>query len=75
MALGCIIETRKAGRDSMMLWSVICWETLGSSIHALLQGHPFMTTIFPKGRLLQQDSVTCLKANIVQEFQENEQRC
>ena len=63
---------RQASRDSVVLWPVFCWETLGPAIHVDVtltpttylsivadHVHPFMETVFPDGRgLFQQDNAT-----------------
>ncbi|KAK3566845.1 hypothetical protein QTP86_004548 [Hemibagrus guttatus] len=73
---------RKAGRGSVMLWAMFCWETLGHAIHvdvtltrttylsiAADHVHPFMETVFPDGcGLFQQDNAPCHKAEMVQEW-------
>ena len=33
MAPGCIMGRRQAGRGSIMLWVIFCWETLDPGIH------------------------------------------
>ena len=73
---------RQAGRGSVMLWVMFCWETLGPAIHVDVtlthttylsivadHVHPFMETVFPGGSgLFQQDNVPCHKAKMVQEW-------
>ncbi|MCI4388573.1 hypothetical protein PGIGA_G00087550 [Pangasianodon gigas] len=80
MAPGCTMGRRQAGRGSVMLWAMFCWETLGPVIHvdvtltrtiylniAADQVHPFMATVFPNGSgLFQQDNAPCHSAKIVQ---------
>ncbi|KAK3522147.1 hypothetical protein QTP70_026962 [Hemibagrus guttatus] len=82
MAPGCTMGRRRAGRGSVMLWAMFCWETLGPAIHvdvtvtcstylsiAADHLHPFMETLFPDGcDLLQQDNAPCHKAEMVQEW-------
>lgn len=63
MAPGCTIGKRQAGRCSVMLWAMFCWDSLGPAIHvdvtlicnthlniASDQVHPFMEMLFPHGR-------------------------
>jgi len=53
---------RQAGRGSVMLWAMFCWETLGPAINVDVtltcttylsivadHVHPFMETVFPGG--------------------------
>lgn len=79
MASRCIMGRRQAGRDSVMLWAVFCWESLGPVIPVdvtltrttylrIVADHvyPFMETIFPAGcGLFQQDNAPCHKAKMV----------
>ena len=63
----CTIGRRQAGRSSVMLWPMFCWETSGPAIHVDVttyqsiladHEHPFMETVFPDGcGLFQQDNV------------------
>ncbi|MCI4378051.1 hypothetical protein PGIGA_G00211420 [Pangasianodon gigas] len=61
MASGCTMGRRQAGRGSVMLWAMFCWETLGPGIHvdvtltrttylniAADDVHPFMATVIGK---------------------------
>lgn len=58
MAPGGTMKTRQAGGDSVMLWAMFCWGTLGPGIHVDItlprttylnivgdQVHPFMVTL------------------------------
>uniref|UniRef100_A0A8P4K6M0 Transposable element Tc1 transposase n=1 Tax=Dicentrarchus labrax TaxID=13489 RepID=A0A8P4K6M0_DICLA len=78
---GCTMGRIQAGKNSVMLWAMFCWETLGPAIHvdALTcttylstvadHVHSFMETVFPDGSgLFQQDNVPCHKAKMVQEW-------
>jgi len=54
---------RQASGDSVMLWALFCWETIGHGIHVDVslthttyhlknfahRIHPFMATVFPDG--------------------------
>ncbi len=81
MEPGCTMVRRQAGRGSVMLWAMFCWETLGPAIHVDVtylsivadHGHSFMETVFPGGcGLFRQDNAPCYKAKMVQEwFEEN----
>ena len=33
MAPGCTVGRRQAGGGSVMLWAMLCWETLSPAIH------------------------------------------
>ena len=58
-----------------MLWAMLCWETLGPSIHEDVtlthttyqspvadHVHPFMEMVFPDGcGLFRRDNATCYK--------------
>ena len=33
MATGCTTGRRQAGGGSVMIWAMLCWETLGAAIH------------------------------------------
>ncbi len=85
MAPGCTMGRRQAGRGSVMLWAMFCWETMGPGIHVTStcttylntvadQVLPFMARIFPDGSgLFQQNNAPCHTAKIVQEwFEEHE---
>ena len=70
MAPGCTVGRRQAGGDSVMLWAMSCWETLGPAIHVDVtlthttylsivadHEHPVVITVFPDGcGLFQQDN-------------------
>ena len=79
-APGCTMGRRQGDRDSVMLWTMFCWEALGPAIYvdvtlthitylSIVEGHvlPFMETVFPDGcGLFQQDDMPCHKAKIFQ---------
>ncbi|KAK3556264.1 hypothetical protein QTP70_007073 [Hemibagrus guttatus] len=82
MAPGCTMGRRQAGRGSVMLWAMFCWETLGPAIHVDVtltrttyisivadHVHPFMDTVFPECcDLFQQDNAPYHKAKVAQEW-------
>ncbi|KAK3525149.1 hypothetical protein QTP86_019533, partial [Hemibagrus guttatus] len=82
MVPGCTMGRRRAGRGSVMLWAMFCWEILGPAVHvdvtvtrstdlsiAADHVHLFMETLFPDGcGLFQQDNVACHKSKLVQEW-------
>ncbi len=62
MAPGCTMGRKQAGKGSLMLWVMCCWETLGVGIHMDVtltrttylnivadQVHPYMANVFPDG--------------------------
>ncbi|KAK3535736.1 hypothetical protein QTP70_020983 [Hemibagrus guttatus] len=82
IAPGCTMGKRQAGRGSVILWAMFCWETLGPAIHVVVtlrcttylstvsdHVHPFMETVFPDGCVVfQEDNAPCHKAKVVQEW-------
>ncbi|KAK3513336.1 hypothetical protein QTP70_012369 [Hemibagrus guttatus] len=82
MPPGCTMGRRRAGGDSVLLWSMFYWETLGPAVHVDVNVtrstylsivadhvHPFMETLFPDGcGLFQQDNAPCHKAEMLQEW-------
>lgn len=66
-------KKRQAGKDGVVLWAVLCWETLTPGIHVDVslasttylnnvpdKVHHIMATVFPIGRgLFQQDNAFC----------------
>uniref|UniRef100_A0A3Q3JTD4 Transposase Tc1-like domain-containing protein n=1 Tax=Monopterus albus TaxID=43700 RepID=A0A3Q3JTD4_MONAL len=72
----------QARGDSVMIWAMFCWETLGPVIHVDItltrttylnivadQVHPFMAKVFPDGSgFFQQDDAPCYTAKSVQEW-------
>ena len=82
VAAGCDAERRQDGGDSVTLWAMFCWETLGPGVHVDVtltrasylnvvadHVHPFMATLFPdRSGLFQQDNVPCHTSKILQEW-------
>ena len=80
MAPGCTKGRWQVSGGSVMLWAMLCWETLSPAIHVTLTHttflsivagpvHGFMETVFPGGcGLYQQDNVPCHKAKMAQEW-------
>ena len=87
MVPGCTVG-RQAGGGSVMLWPILCWETLGPAIHVDVnltrvtyqnivanQVHPFMAMVFPDGSgLFQQDNAPCHTVHLVRKwFEEHDE--
>lgn len=79
---------KKAGRGSVLLWTMFYWATLFPGIHADVtlthntylnivadQVYPFMGTVFPDCiGLTQQDNIPCHTLKIFQEWFEEHDR-
>ncbi|KAI4872592.1 hypothetical protein NFI96_002177 [Prochilodus magdalenae] len=77
----CTVGQIKDGGESVTLWAMFCWETLGPIIHVDVgltcatylnvvadQVHPFMVMVFPDGSgIFQQNNEPCHTAHVVQE--------
>lgn len=75
---GCTMGRGQADRGSLMLWAVVCWETLDPAMDVTLtrttylnivadQLHSFIVTLFLNGSgFFQQDNTPCHTTKMVQ---------